>query len=129
MKKFLYLLMLCVAASCAREPDLQTWAENTVKYHQKIIMINIGQGYYPIDFGELTPVLLSDQDSTVIGYTIDHRFKTEKGDVPDSEISKKRYYLDKDLGRVLYMSPNFPELGYFPDDSTGFNAMREDYMK
>lgn len=125
MRRYLVILLIAVAASAGcRTITPQQRAETAVKHWQGYVLQYNGADYHPIDFGDASPVFGSNADSTILGWTIDHRFATKR-DPSDREISRKRYYLDKNFS-IVYASPNFPELGSPAKDSIGYGAIRGD---
>ena len=101
----------------------QQQAQDSVKLTQGMINAHLGQSYHSISFGKVQPVYLSDQDSTVIGYMIDHDFSTVRH--PSySQISHKRYYLGPKY-YVVNQQNHYPEAGMVADDEKGISAIRE----
>lgn len=101
----------------------QREAQNSVKLTQGMINSSMGQGYHSVSFEKVQPVYLSEQDSTVIGYMIDHDFSTVRH--PSySQVSHKRYYLSLKY-YVVNQQNHYPEAGWIADDEKGITAIRE----
>lgn len=101
----------------------QQQAQDAVKLTQGMINAYMGQSYHSISFGKVQPVYQSDQDSTVIGYMIDHDFSTVRHP-SHNQISHKRYYLGPKY-YVANQQNHYPEAGMVADDEKGISAIRE----
>lgn len=137
MKEIIKAILIILAISAAlllagrcvnSQANLQNTAENSVKFMQGYILRYNGIHYKSLDFDEIVPVYLSDEDSTIIGYYIDHRFTTVKKHPTLYDVSHKRYYLDRDCSLVLDMKPIWPGHEEPENDDEGIASIRADYL-
>jgi hypothetical protein len=91
---FFLALLVGGAYFIMRGKPIQEKAVTVVKNQQRLESSYMGRPYHPYEFGELTPICLSD--GTLIGYSIEHKF-FNSDDKTFRNLCHARYFLDDKL--------------------------------
>ncbi len=112
----LFALFIALLTGCAATP--QKKAQAAAEFHLGYILHYTGSGYKSVDFGALSPLYASAEDSTIVGYYLDHSYTNGAAPSP-ATLCYARFYFPPDLGAVAYHYCHGINWEPAPVDSTG----------
>lgn len=95
----LLILFAVILSACTSTPEEK--AQAAASFHLGYILHSAGSGYKSVDFGPLEEFYASAEDSTVIGYFLDHSY-TGGGAAVRENLCYARFYFPPDLSSVTY---------------------------
>ena len=95
----LLILFAVILSACASTPEEK--ARAAASSHLGYILHSTGSGYKSVDFGPLVEIYASVEDSTVVGYFLDHSYTGGGASVPEN-LCYARFYFPPDLSAVTY---------------------------